>query len=249
MGPDNENKPPRPPKPNNVNTPPRPTPPKIDRSGGRDMAKQAASRVVGVGRRNSPKCMEGLCRRIQAFPNITHACAFAGITYGTLRYWLERSAKGRVGDGFDLTLDEVTKRFHEHWEDSIDAGTQMVEDAFKERALHGYYETLSDKGRVQYQYDKDLLAIGLVGPDAYLLDEDGKPIPERIHHQDPDVMQAVLKAFRRDRYGQHDKLDVTHRGGVMVVTAPALTSKELEDREKRHTEAPIEVEFREVEPE
>jgi hypothetical protein len=51
----------------------------------------------------------------------------------------------------------------------------------------------------------------LTGSEAYLLDDNGKPIPERIHHQDPEVMLAVLKAWRRDRYGQHDQLDVTHK--------------------------------------
>lgn len=222
---------------------------KIDRSGGRELAKLAREMTSLVGRKNSPQRLEFLCRRIELFPNITQTCGFAGISVSTLKYWLVKSEKGRVGDGFDLTIDDRKGRFHEFWQDAIDAGVQMVEDGFKDRALNGYYETLSDKGRVQYQYDKDLVALGYTGPDAYLLDEEGNPIPERIHHQDPDVMLAVLKAFRRDRYGVHDKLDVTHRGGVMVVTAPALTSKELEDRERRQAEEPIEVEFREVEPE
>lgn len=221
---------------------------KVDRSGGRELAKLAASLSL-VGRKNSPERMEFLCRRIELFPNITQAVAFAGISVSTLKYWLVRSAKGRPGDGFDLTIDDRTGRFHELWQDALDSGIQLVEDSFIDRAFSGYYETLSDKGRVQYQYDQDLINLGYTGPAAYLLDDNGKPIPERIHLQDPDVMQAVLKAFRRDRWGQHDKLDVTHRGGVMVVTAPALTSKELEDREKRYAEAPIEVEFREVEPE
>lgn len=219
-----------------------------DRAGGRELAKLAAKLTV-VGRKNSPERMEYLCRRIELFPNVSQAVAFAGISVSTLKYWLAKSEKGRPGDGFDLELDDRKGRFHEHWREALDSGVQLVEDSFVDRALNGYYETLSDKGRVQYQYDKDLINLGLTGPDAYLLDEEGRPIPERIHLQDPDVMQAVLKAFRRDRWGQHDKLDVTHRGGVMVVTAPALSSKELEEREKRHTEAPIEVEFREVEPE
>ncbi len=56
-------------------------------------------------------------------------------------------------------------------------------------------------------------------------------------------MLAVLKAWRRDRYGQKDQLDVLHRGGVMVITAPARSSAELEQRAQRVMSEPIDVEF------
>lgn len=227
--------------------------PKCMQAGGRALNRQSLSSLglsAGVGgvKKNSPERMNLFLRKLMEFPNVTKACAMAGFTYPTLRYWLKKSATGRAGDGFDLEFGEETKRFHEHFEDARDAAVQMVEDAYVERAMHGYYETLHHQGRVAYQYDQELLDLGLTGPDAYLRDKDGKPIPERIQHQDPEVMLAVLKAWRRDRYGQHDQLDVLHRGGVMVVTAPARTSLELEERAKQLSSEPIDVEFTDVDP-
>lgn len=221
--------------------------PKCMHAGGSQLAKEAASLSL-VGRKNSPERMTVLLKKMMECTGVVNACLFSGITYPTLRYWMKKSSEGRIGDGFDLTFGEETKRFHEHFEDAKETMIQVVEDAYEERALRGYYETLHHQGRVAYQYDQDLIDLGLTGPEAYLRDENGKPVPERIHHQDPEVMLAVLKAWRRDRYGQHDRLDITHRGGVMVVTAPALSSADLEEREKRMAARPIDVEFREVDP-
>lgn len=222
--------------------------PKCLHASGTELAKQAASLSL-VGRKNSPERMTVLLKKVMEFPNVTKACAFSGIVYSTLKYWIKRSQEGQPGDGFDLEFGEEIKRFHQHWEDALDAGVQMVEDAYVARAVSGYYETLHHQGRVQYQYDEKALALGETGPAAYLLDEDGKPIPERIHLQDPEVQLAVLKAWRRDRYGQHDMVTFEHRGGVMVVTAPARTSAELEERAKRMQNEVVDVEFIEVEPE
>lgn len=214
------------------------------RAGGTQVAKEAAQmRISLVGRKNSPERMTAILKQIMQFPNVTKACLFAGITYPTLRYWIRRSETGQPGDGFDLEFGEEQKRFHEHWTDAHQAGIQMVEDGYMERALSGYYETLHHQGRVAYQIDHDLVNLGFSGPEAYLRDEDGKPIPERIQHQDPEVMLAVLKAWRRDRYGQHESLDVLHRGGVMIITAPAKSSAELEQRAASALAEPIDVEF------
>lgn len=204
--------------------------------------------ISDVGKKNSPARMTLLLNKLTEWPNVTKACAFSGISYSTAKYWLKKSATGQPGDGFDLEYAEERKRFHEHYEDALEGGIQRVEDAYVERAVSGYYETLHHQGRVAYQYDQTLIDLGLTGPEAFLLDDNGKPIPERIHHQDPEVMLAVLKAWKRDRYGQHDQLDVLHRGGVMVVTAPAKSSAELEAREKRGMGAPVDVEFIEVLP-
>lgn len=214
-------------------------------AGGTQLAKEAAALSI-VGRKNSPERLTILLKKMMQVTGVVNACLFAGTTYSTLRYWLKRSQEGQIGDGFDLTFGEETKRFHEHYEDCRETMVQEVEDAYTERALHGYYETLHHQGRVAYQFDQELVDLGLTGPDAYLRDENNKPIPERIQHQDPEVMLAVLKAWRRDKYGQHDRLDVTHRGGVMVVTAPALSSADLEARELRMKARPIDVEFREI---
>lgn len=218
--------------------------PKCTHAGGREIAREAAQLSV-VGRKNSPERMTLLLNKVMQFPQMHHACAMAGIVYSTLRYWLVKSEKGKIGDGFDLEYAEETKRFHEHFYDARDAAVQMVEDAFWQYGM-GHYEILSDKGRVMYQIDEDLVALGFTGTAAYLRGDDGKPIPERIEKQDPDVMLAVLKAWRRDKYGQHANVDVTHRGGVLVVGVRARDQKEIEQREKDYLNEALNVEFREV---
>ncbi len=215
---------------------------------GRELMRESRSRTI-VGKKNSPERLTKLLNYIVQFPQIKRACDMAGLSVTTLKYYLVKSEKGAPGDGFDLTYGEETKRFHLHFADCRDAAIQMVEDAYVARAVNGYYETLSDKGRVIYQIDPALSGLGLTGPDAYLLDENDKPIPERIEHQDPEVMEKVLRAFRRDRWGQHDKLDVNLRGGVMVVGMRAKDSKEIEELERATLSAPLDVEFREVEDE
>lgn len=216
---------------------------KCIQAGGRELLKEAVHVVLTEKKKNSPQRMKALLDRIQMFPGVVNACLFVGVTYNTLRYWVKKSQAGQPGDGFDLTYGEEHKRFHEHFDDCLQTAVQMVEDAYQDRALHGYYETLHHQGRVAYQYDQGLLDLGLSGAEAFLRDEKGKPIPERIQHQDPEVMLAVLKAWRRDRYGQKDQLDVLHRGGVMVITAPARSSAELEQRAQRVMSEPIDVEF------
>lgn len=198
-----------------------------------------------VGRKNSPERLTKLLNYITQFPDVKRACAMAGLSVWTLQNYLKKSEAGQPGDGFDLTYGEETKRFHLHFSDCRDAAMQDVEDAYIAYGLK-HYEVLSDKGRVIYQIDPVLTGLGVTGPDAYLLDENNRPIPERIEKQDPEVLEKVLRAYRRDRWGQHDKLDVNVRGGVMVVGVRAK-AKEVEVGETDALTAPLDVEFREVE--
>ncbi len=221
---------------------------KCIQSGGRALGKVslASLGISDAGKKSSPERMRLFLDKLTEWPNVSKAALLSGVTYQSIRYWLKKSATGQPGDGFDLQYADELKRFHEHYEDARDGGIQKVEDAYIERAVAGYYETLHHQGQVKYQFDEDLIALGETGPDAYLRDENGKPVPERIHHQDPEVMLAVLKAWRRDTYGQHDTLDIMHKGGVMVVTAPAKSSAELEQRERAGLGEAVDVEFIEV---
>lgn len=200
---------------------------------------------VTVGRKSSPENLTKFLNELMKFPRVKRACQMAGFSTSSLKYYLEKSAKGQPGDGFDLTYGEETKRFHLHYADAIDDGIQEIEDEYKWRALKGYYEQLHDKGRVIYQIDPVLADLGLTGPDAYLTDEDNKPIPERVEHQDPEVMLACLRAFRKERWGAKETLDVSVRGGVMVVGVRAKIN-EVEVGEKEALATPLDVEFREV---
>lgn len=204
---------------------------------------------VVAGRKSNPERLIKFLNNLIQFRGVIVACEMSGFSYSSLRSYLAKSETGKRGDGFDLTYAEETKRFHLHYADALQEGIQRIEDAYKRRALDGYYETLHDKGRVIYQIDPELEGLGLTGSDAYLRDQDGKPIPERIHHQDPEVMLAVLRAWRRDTYGRHEQVDVSVRGGVMVVGFKANSSESIEKIEKGLLSDPVDVEFREVEDE
>lgn len=220
---------------------------------GRELSRNRASYITktprgGVfGKKSDPKRLTKFLDRLLLFPRVKDACAWAGLSYSSLRCYLAKSESGKSGDGFDLTYREETKRFHLHYADCLDEAVQMVEDEYMTRAVKGYDKILHNKGRVIYRIDPELEGLGFTGSDAYLLDEDGKPIPESIHRQDPKVMLAVLRAWRRDRYGADDKRDVNVRGGVMVVGVRAKTSEEIEELEKQALSAPVDVEFREAE--
>lgn len=201
------------------------------------------------GRKSSPERLTRFLDRLTKFPEVIKSCAAVGMSHKSLRTYIAKSEKGQPGDGFDLTYGGETKRFHEHYIDVMDLADQMIEDAVWKRAFAGYYETLSDKGRVIYQIDPQLAGLGITGPDAYLLDENNRPIPERIEHQDPELMLEWLRARRRDKWGRSDKLDVSVRGGVMVVGVRAKNNKEVEAGEADALTAPLDVEFREVEDE
>ena len=198
------------------------------------------------GKKSSPERLTRFLDGLTKFPNITKTCASVGLSHKSLRTYLAKSEKGVAGDGFDLDYGGEKKRFHEHYKDVMELATQLIEDAIWQRAFQGYYETLSDKGRVIYQIDPALAGLGITGPDAYLLDENNRPIPERIQHQDTELMLEWVRAHKREVWGRSDKLDVSVRGGVMVVGVRAKP-KEVEAGEQEALTVPLDVEFREVE--
>jgi len=218
---------------------------------------RSSQAIIGVDARGRPviqkrpgaptKYTPELCQRIltaiERWANVTHACAMNGIIYPTFRHWLLKSRNGRVGDGFDVEFDGRVDRLHVHYDDCLDASVQRIEENLMDRAI-GWKEVLTDKGRVQYQFDEDLLSLGFTGYEAYLRDENGKPIPETVDKQDPEVMLMVLKHFRPERWTTKIDMDVTHKGGVLVVGVKA-TSEELTDLAKKARDNPVEIEFRE----
>jgi hypothetical protein len=216
--------------------------------GRRPLADGGRITAGSVAKGRSPERLIKFLDQLMKITKVNRAAEMAGFSKGALRYYLQRSKDGKPGDGYDLTYGEETKRFHEHYADTIDYGIQETEDELKWRALKGYEEQLHDKGRVIYRIDPSLANLGLTGPDAYLCDENNRPIPESIHHQDPELMLAVLRAFRKERWGQKTDVDVNVRGGVMVVGVRAKP-KEVEEGEQEALTAPMDVEFREVKDE
>lgn len=214
------------------------------------------ARNPGSGRVPGGKCtperMWRIIKSMEQLPIPAKACRFANIHPATLQLWLEKSMRGSTGDVFSLVInpedppeEQITKRFHELYDFALESGVDAVEEAAMKRAI-GYEEVLTYQGRVQYRLDPVLVDLGFTGSEAWLKDDRGQPIPETVLKQDPDLIQFILKNRRAKIYGT--KVDVGMRvtGGVLVVAAKALTSNELVEESKKYLEAPIDVEFEEV---
>lgn len=200
------------------------------------------SRTYPVNRaatKNTPKMLKRLLSYAAEMPLGTTVARRAGISYTTLRYWLQKSKEGAPGDGFDCELSAAdenesgdTLRFHLAWDSAMEVGVGLVEQATIRRAM-GYEEVLTYQGRVQYKYDPvkvaDSAALGLPEevPQNYLLDEFGAPVPETVWKMDPDLAMFILKTHKPERYGNKATMDVNVRGGVLVVPMRAIAAADL----------------------
>jgi hypothetical protein len=230
---------------------PDPTPPPAPEpkplTPGRALQRRSRSYPVNrVGKLNSPERLKRLLKAISQMPVATDACKRSGISHSTLKLWLTRSSEGAAGDGFDINMgDEGKVRFHEAWDAAMLQGVEKVEVAMFNKAI-GQQEPLTFQGRVIYKIDPDLVALGLEGPEAYLKDEFGAPVPESVTKQDPDLMQFILKARKSDTDGNKQQIDVNHRGGVLVVSAVAKSPEALTEEMKDFRQDAIDVEFEDV---
>ncbi len=178
-------------------------------------------------RRYSPERLARLLDAISKNPRVNQACAVARVTPSMKTYWLKRSEIGKPGDGFDVTWEGEAMRFHEAYSLAKEHMIQTVEDAYVQGAMEGFKEVQVYRGRVKYKVDRKKASAMLRANPEFsweqcceacpLEDDFGSPIPEAIYKQDPEVMREVLRANRRDVWGKHENVDVTHRGGVLVV--------------------------------
>jgi hypothetical protein len=163
----------------------------------------------------SPKLMRVVLNSLRKYPVLWYAASKADIHRKTLKYWMDRSAAG--DDGYDIKWQGIEWRFHEHCESAIDEAHQILEDDMLERALSGYNKVLTHRGRVVYKIDEGLAGLGCRGPDAYLTDADGNPIPETVSIEDAKAQLSVLKRRRAERYGTHSKIVAPRESSVLVV--------------------------------
>jgi len=215
----------------------------------------APTNGMGSGRvpggKCSPERMQGILTFMELMPIPAKACRFSNIHPATLQLWLKKSERGQPGDIFDLVVnpddgpeERITKRFHELYDLALETGIDNVEEAAMKRAI-GYEEVLTYQGHVMYKLDPVLIDLGYSGSDAWAKDSRGRPIPETVLKQDPDLIQFILKNRRAKIYGTKAQVDVNVRGGVLVVAAKAATGQELNAEEAQYREAPIEVTFEE----
>jgi len=165
------------------------------------------------GRKLSPDRMRIVLDSLREYPVLRHAARRAGIHPKALAYWIRRSAAGDAG--YDVEWQAEVRRFHEHCESAIEeAEDRVVEPAW-----------VMAMGRVVYKIDPVLLALGCEGPDAYLTDKNGDPIPEVIYKASGKMVRFLLEWNDPERWGKHRKADVPHNTGVLVVGGPSKKPK------------------------
>ena len=162
----------------------------------------------------SPKIMRIILNSLREYPVLSYAANKAGIHRKTLKYWMDRSEAG--DDGYDIKWQGLTRRFHEHCESAIWEAHLKLEDEMFQRAL-GYDKVLTYRGRVMYKIDQGLEGLGFQGPDAYLRDENGNPVPETVRKVDTKALLAVLKRHRPNTWGKRPKIDAPREGGVLII--------------------------------
>jgi hypothetical protein len=203
--------------------------------------------VQRAAKKNTPENLRRALAYVAEVPVGADVARRMGISYTTLKYWLQKSFEGAPGDGFDIVMgdddengtDDNSVRFHDAWDTAMMAGVERVEVATIRRAT-GYDEVLTYQGRVQYKYDPEKLAIsrelGLneFVPDNYLLDQYGAPVPETVYKMDPDLAMFILKARKPQIYGAKASVDVNVKGGVLVVGMRAATPEALNELEDRY---------------
>jgi hypothetical protein len=123
-----------------------------------------------------------------------------------------------AGDaGYDIEWQGVERRFHEHCKSAIWEAHVELMDIMFHRALVGYDKVLTHRGRVVYKIDQELVGLGFQGPDAYLRDENGNPVPETVHKMDIKAMRFILEWYRPDTWCKHPKRNAPRGGGVLVI--------------------------------
>lgn len=221
--------------------------PPLDTSGKAVLARSRSYPVNRAAKKNTPENLRRALSYVAEVPVGADVARRMGISYTTLKYWLQKSFEGAPGDGFDIVMgdddengtEDNTVRFHEAWDVAMMAGVERVEVATIRRAT-GYDEVLTYQGRVQYKYDPQKLAdardLGLPEyvPENYLLDQYRAPVPETVYKMDPDLAMFILKSRKPQVYGAKASLDVNVKGGVLVVGMRAVTSEALNELEDKY---------------
>jgi len=195
----------------------------------------------------NPKAMLKVLRAAATWPHLASICRGSGVSRYKLGYWLKLSKKGHPGDGFDLPVDDGrTERFHILFAEAWDAGTDIVEDHALKLATGIERKILTNQQGVIFEIDPDLIKLGLRGEEAYLLDADGKPVPQTVPWLDPEMTRWLLARKRPDSYGNRIQVAHEHKVGGVLVVGATKSSKELEaSYQMKHHEIE-DVEFEEV---
>lgn len=206
------------------------------------------SRLRVVGKKNTPERLIKFLNSLKSVGVICEAAKRAGFSVTTAKYYMAKSENG--DPGFIVTWGDIEGPFHELVQVALDTAVENIEACAFHRAA-GYKEVQVYQGRVQYETDHEAIALGATPGswDAILKDETGKPVPVTVMKQSEDLQMFILKTRRPEIYGNKQQIDVMHKGGVMVITAPARSSVDLEKQSKLMNDEVMDVEFIEVEDE
>lgn len=206
------------------------------------------SHVRIVGRKSSPERLVKFLDTLKKVGVLAEAARQAGFTTWTAKWYMAKSENG--DPGFILKWGDIEGPFHELVRIALDTAVENIEACAFHRAS-GYREVQVHQGRIQYEIDHDAIALGATPGswDAIKKDENGKPVPVTVEKQSEDLQMFILKTRLPEIYGNKQQIDVLHRGGVMVITAPARSSADLEKQAQKMNEKTIDVEFIEVEDE
>lgn len=214
-----------------------------------DLSKSVITQAaLGLAQRKyAPKYLKLVLKIARENPVESQIASQAGMSICALRNCVALSKKGRSPDIFDLpTPDGGTERFHIQFEDAVETGWGVVEDYARKAATGMLKEVLTYKGRVRYKLDPGLIGLGFTGPAAYLLDNNGDPVPETIRISDFEMTRFLLKGRLPKIYGTRMQVDHDHKVGGVLVVGVTRTSKELETIGPQKYEDIQDVEFENV---
>jgi hypothetical protein len=204
-----------------IEIPTAPTPLKQGRLSPRKIREKEPSAENSADRRKwSPALARLVINRLARNPYLIVAANIAGLHRNTILYWRNRSAAG--DPKYEITWLGYRAPFHRHFDVAKQTGRAHLMVPLYERARYGYEKILKYKGRVVYKIDDFKWDLGLRGPDAYLKDKNGKPIPETVHKQDEKAIKLVLAWLCPEVYGNEcKKREVPQHGsGLLFVSMP-----------------------------
>lgn len=108
--------------------------------------------------------------------------------------------------------------------DAMEAGIDYAEKEAFRRAVNGWAEPVIDRGRLMWQYRREVDEAGeeklvpVLGPD-------GQPIPLTVNKHSDSLLQFVLKGRRREVYGDKQELTGANGGPVTVLDETAKVAR------------------------
>jgi hypothetical protein len=159
---------------------------------------QGAAAPAGFAKstpKRSYELMRIVIESLRVRPILAEAAAKAGIHRKTLEYWLRCSKAGH--NGYDIVWEGIMLRFHEHYASAMAEAEDRVHDAAWDFIMDRMiYETDKNGNRVLW---------GFRGPYT------------KMHSK---MIRFLLEWGRPEEFGKRRKVDVPHKGGVLVLGAP-----------------------------